>query len=358
MAGFYTPESNLEKLLKRRQISGERYALSDSYLKYRNEIPKSALYVLEAMQEIPEKEVVEASAVNNDLKTDLREGVNESILFRNQGSSTTNTNIKYHSDVDLLVFTQKFPFKIRTSSGSEHTGSLASTLADLREKCFSAIRRTRKYYPIDNGKAKAIKTKRGTQDIDIVVAAWEYGQDYYNNDHKEDYAGVAILDKERMETSVSYPFWNAKLVNKKGDATNEGLRMLIRLLKNIKEDAHEVIPIKLSSFQLTSIVYGINEKDITLQGRRLESYAKLLVALRMQLNKLVDNQYYRDSLCCPNGKEKAFTRVDDKKHLEKLRISVEVILEQVLNDLKKIKRSVNSYQTPHMALNRLETLTY
>src|SRR5207244_3421227 len=100
----------LEKLRNRRfDSSTQKSLLSESFSK--PEYGESVKYALESMREIDANYTKNTYNAAEKIQTNLTSGLTSKGLkveYRYQGSVETNTHIKLHSDIDVLVFTEKF----------------------------------------------------------------------------------------------------------------------------------------------------------------------------------------------------------------------------------------------------------
>jgi hypothetical protein len=91
--------------------------------------------------------------------------------------------------------------------------------------------------------------------VDVVPAVWWNNARYQDTGNEVD-REVAILNKKDNQRIYNTPFLHINYIENRCNTTLGGLRKSIRLLKNIKTDAHEEsIEINLSSFDIASIMY-------------------------------------------------------------------------------------------------------
>jgi len=135
--------------------------------------------------------------------------------------------------------------------------------------------------------------------VDIVFCFWYYSIKYQETNN-EYYKGIHLYDfHKNKRLNKDFPFAMIDNVNHKGDATIDGSRRGIRLLKTLRADAKENLP-TLKSFQLTSIVHGIpNDKIVYQPGAEV----RLAESISVELDKLIDDPIYRKSRLCPKGIE-------------------------------------------------------
>ena len=103
-------DKRLESLNKRRYDDTIRKAvLSDSF--FSASYGKTTKYVLESMKEIDPNYTKNTYEASSKIQSHLQKGLSTdsiSVEFEHQGSVPMNTNIKLHSDIDLVVLHNGF----------------------------------------------------------------------------------------------------------------------------------------------------------------------------------------------------------------------------------------------------------
>lgn len=264
-------------------------------------MPAGLKYLLESTRPIGDthnqRSLAAAEKVVNHLEGKLN--LHFSRAYRTQGSVRTDTNIKVHSDFDLLVVIDRY-FYPEKSNGDIYTYSdPGDDIKALREKVTSIMRDTYDEVNDEGSKGICIYNKNLGRKVDIVFCFWyhsikfqETGNEYYKGVHLYDFHNRKRLNKD-------FPFAMIHNVNQKGDATIDGSRRGIRLLKTLRADSKNQLP-ALKSFQLTSIIHGIpNERIIYQPG----SEVMLAEAVSEELDRLISDSFYRRNRLCPKGIE-------------------------------------------------------
>lgn len=292
-----------------------------------HEIPKNIKYLMESMQKIDkkynQKTQEAASKVQNHLENSFN--LNFSRSYRTQGSVMTSTNIKVHSDFDLLTIINDYYYLAPDLPNDiPYTASLPNS--DIKELRTQSIKILKNIYDIVDTEGKKsiyIFNKNLNRKVDVVFCFW-YNTKKYNETNDEYYRGIYLFDFENEKKILDYPFAHISAVNYKGDNTNDGSRKAIRLLKTLKADNESI---KLNSFIITTIIHSIANEDLTYQtGNEL----KIAKSASSQLYKLINDKSYRESIKSPNGTEKPLTSdcVNDMKLLKE-------DLDQLIEDAQK-----------------------
>lgn len=289
--------------------------LSKSFSNYN--IPKNIKYLMESMSKIDnkynEKTIEAANRVKNHLERDFN--LHFDRAYKTQGSVTTATNIKVHSDFDLLTIIDRYHYNsIDIPNNNPYTESDPDIdIKDLRKQSEQIMKSI--YDDVDTTGKKNISifNKSLNRKVDIVFCFW-YNSKEYEDSKNEYYRGVYLYDFTTNNKILDYPFAHIYQVNQKGDRTNDGSRKGIRLLKNIKVDSDQEI--NLSSFHITTIVHSIDDDLIKYYTGNELDIAK---TVSFQLQRLIIDPTYRKSVKSPNGTEKPLTddTVDDIKKIKK-----------------------------------------
>lgn len=267
---------------------------------------EATLYTLGAMEQV-DPEYTRVSYEEADRITEaLRGGLTASgkrADFRQQGSVPANTHIRGASDVDLLVLLGEALTYDRTGSlaglgwYTPWHGSMVAAVGQLRTNCEDILER--RYYAatVDKSKNKSIRLSDGSlrRDIDVVPAHWDDNASYQSSQNERD-RGVHILDKSVPTTSMNLPFLHIAQLEAGDMRTGGGLKMAIRLLKNIKADSSRAIG--LSSYDMAGIMWNCDPAMLTFrQGHELS----ILLATDQWLEILVGNPSFAGGLSTPDG---------------------------------------------------------
>lgn len=291
-------------------------------------IPKNIKYLMESMVRIDKKYNDKTIEAANRVQKHLENGydLHFSRVYRTQGSVTTSTNIKVHSDFDLLTIIDRYHFTgIGVPNDNPYTDSKPNldikSLRSQSEKIMEDI-----YDEVDKTGKKNISifNKSLNRKVDIVFCFW-YNSKKYEETSSEYYRGIYLFNFTKEERILDYPFAHISQVNTKGDNTNDGSRKGIRLLKTLKADAD----IDISSFHLTTIVHSISDSELYYYRGKEINIAK---AISNQLEKLINNGEYRRSIESPNGTEKPL--IDDTVDgMKKIKADLDELIADVHKEL-------------------------
>jgi hypothetical protein len=276
------------------------------------------------------------------------------VKYRYQGSVMTDTHIKGHSDIDLLVICDKFyqydshrinqilndaslkqGFMSTSISRmqsevnkSNYTGDSLDDLRQLRIKSENVLRS--KYSVCDTSKPKSIKIKNLDlkREVDTVIANWYDDVRSVINDRGE-YRGIQVYDKDKdVQGDPDYPFLSIQRINDRSAETGGRLKKLIRFSKNCKANSDHNID--LSSFDINAICYDIDKAKY-----QNVSFYELVPVLYNQIKSICTNSTHADDVVSVDGKEPIFRyNLGKLENLKKLLAEIEAIFV----DLKKIVR--------------------
>lgn len=327
----------LEKLKKRRLDDQlQKAVLSESFSDIR--INESVKYALESMSPIDPIYTNNTYVASEIIRNNLTKGLNNkglTVEYRHQGSVETDTHIKLHSDIDILVFTEKYlSMEPPLTPINPYQGDPLADLKELRQECYNVLNAI--YNQVDNSKAKSIQVfpTNPKRKVDVVPANWVNTQDFQATSN-EKFRGVHIYDKDNHSRQKDFPFLHIANVKAKNSLVNGGLAKLVRLLKTLKVDAD--YEIDLSSFEITSIVFAMENHSLN-----KPKYQELLLLNEgsRQLDKVITDKLYRESLMSPNGKERVFGTSETKiVELKKLKLELDELIEDITEELgKQFKR--------------------
>jgi len=313
--------------LQNRRFDNELNESALSKLFSSTSIPPNIKYLMESMRAIDKKYNDRTIEAAERVKTHLESNLNLHFkrAYRAQGSVTTLTNIKVHSDYDLLTIVDRYFFVAPdVPNDSPYTETDPnSDIKELRKQSEKIM--TEKYDIVDKTGVKSISifNKNLSRKVDIVFCFW-YNIKKYEETKNEYYRGINLFDFQKEQRIVDYPFAHISAVNDKGSNTNDGSKKAIRLLKNLKADSN--VEIGLSSFHLTTIIHSIENSNIFYyQGKELN----IAKETSKQLGKIISDDSFRKSIESPNGTEKPLQ--DDKLILEmqKLKSDLDLLIEDV-----------------------------
>ncbi|MFV5694399.1 hypothetical protein ACM55G_03030 [Flavobacterium sp. LB3P122] len=289
-----------------------------------NEIPENIKYLAESMRKIDEKYNSKTFDAANRVKKHLEDGydLHFNRIFETQGSAITNTNIKVHSDFDLLTIIDKYNFN---GPGVPITSPYTETppdsdILELREQSIKILKNI--YDEVDTTGAKSISifNKSLNRKVDVVFCFWYHSKEYKEAENKH-YKGIYLYDFPNKTKILDYPFAHINNVNYKGDSTKDGSRKGVRLLKNLKADSETKI--NLSSFHLTSIIHSIENTSL---NYTFGSEILIAKAISDEINLIIENPSHRKSIQSPNGTENPFLDDNLISDLKLLKIDLDTLI--------------------------------
>ncbi|MES2063546.1 MAG: hypothetical protein V4456_16585 [Bacteroidota bacterium] len=307
------------------------------------DIPEDVKYLYESMRPIDNKYNDRTIQAAENVRTHLERDFNLHFAraYRTQGSVKTKTNIRVHSDFDLLTIIDRYHYP-ETSNGNNYTASDPDTdIHDLRRQAIQIMRR--QYDNVDDtpDKCITIENKNLKRKVDIVFAYW-YNSDKYEQTRNEFYRGVYLYNFPKKQRLQDFPFATLENVNYKGDQTNDGSRKAIRLLKNLRADSDTELKF-LKSFQLTSIVHAIDNQNLYYHtGYELS----IATAVSNEMQKLLDDPSYRMYVKSPNGTEFPLWESDTVPEIRLLKNDLDQLITDAANDINKshvLQRSLLAY---------------
>ena len=135
----------LEKLKKRRiDDQLQKAVLSESFSDIK--ISESVKYALESMSAIDSSYTRNTYLASENIRNNLTKGLNSkglTVEYRHQGSVETDTHIKLHSDIDILVFTEQYySMEHPLTPSTPYNGDPLADLKELRQECYNVLNST------------------------------------------------------------------------------------------------------------------------------------------------------------------------------------------------------------------------
>lgn len=266
-------------------------------------------YVMECIQAVPveytNKTFSECDRVEEQLKTNL---INTQIFveFEHQGSVTNGTQVKVHSDIDLLVITKIFTYlKAPLKPSHPYQGNCADDLLRLRQNCEDILASKFPAADVDADGGKCVSISGGSlsRKVDVVPCAWIDTVNYINTGHLR-YRGIKILDANSGGWTENFPFEHNELIDSKDKETCGALRQMIRLAKSIKYDSDKTI--EFSSYDICALCYAVPTANL----KNAKDDGIKLLRLLLSLGELViSDETFRQNLLIPLKTRRVF---DDK----------------------------------------------
>lgn len=304
-------------------------------------------YIRLSMYGVPPTYTENSKKAAEKVKSQLSKSHGSEVYFKLQGSIETNTHILKDNDIDLVQISNKSStvdrvglksalennhnlttteyknLKEHSDNFSHYEGNQLSDLGKLRLKSEKVLVYNYKDVDISKSKAIFVTTTNPLRKVDVVTACYYKAVPFMktNQDYKK---GIQIYDKDSdSKLAVEFPFWSIKRINDKSAATSGRLKKMIRFLKNMKYDSSLFVgKSKISSFDINAICY-----DIDINSYRTLHYLDLVSVIYTQINKIIDDQNYRDNLLSVDGQETIFKGEPRKvQELEYLKQEIDAIL--------------------------------
>jgi|GEM_PF-582278 len=261
-------------------------------------------YISGAMRPIDSDSTEQAFREAERVKSTLASSLPARFLaeFDLQGSVTSDTHIRIHSDIDLLVLTRLFASsQSGTTIPLRQQDQVIAELTLLRDDAAKALRTG---FPLSNldtssGKALGLSGYPLERKIDVVIGNW-WDTDLYNQYKVKMARGINILDHRVRQQIKNLPFLHNFRINQKDEETG-GLRKVIRLLKTLKYDSSPQLSI--SSYDIAAIAFNMSKEALTVKEG---AFLSLATNAAGELKRFVDNSFLRESLNVPNGMRKVF----------------------------------------------------
>lgn len=230
------------------------------------------------------------------------------LSFRRQGSVSNRTHIRYYSDVDVLVLIDKFhTLQHPLVPPNPYKGDVINDILVLRGRCRDELKKAFYEATVDDVGSTAVSMSGGSLAcaVDIVPSNW-YNTVAYTQSNQEHDRGVQVLNKVTRERKENYPFlFNHRLAIQ--DSMFKGVtRMLIRLIKSVREDYLDENPkaaIDFSSFDICSIVYRMPREYYE---SNLQEPLSIVSNCLLWLATVAENQELRANLAVVDDTRKIF----------------------------------------------------
>lgn len=258
-------------------------------------LPDDIKYLMESMRPIDQKYNARTIEAASNVQKHLEGGfhLHFNRAYRTQGSVMTATNIKVHSDYDLLTIIDRYHFNAPgIPNESDYTASNPDEdISALRTQSTDILKGI--YDEVDDKGEKSISVfnKSLNRKVDIVFCFWYHGQRYINTNN-EYYKGVYLYKFPAKKKEADFPFAHISQVNSKGNETLDGSRKGIRLLKTLRADSDTELKI-VKSFQLTTIIHSIPNINLLYSAGNELGIAK---AISDEITKIIQEPTYRKGI--------------------------------------------------------------
>jgi hypothetical protein len=322
-----------QRLLARREIPGKEIRLYERYNALQeNEDVKYLLGSMEAMDSGYTKTTLEVAESIHKYLEPFSE-------IRLQGSVTTDTHIRYYSDVDILTISRDFvawegsmPSTLKVYAGDATEG-----LKELRKKSQTTIQAEFPTVRIQE-KDRALALSGGSlrRKVDVVSANW-FNTNAYVLSQKERERGIEILDVSTHDRVLNKPFLHQAHLIEKNSRTKEGQNRAIRLLKTLKVDA--AAKIDISSYDICSLVWNISDGE--LPGSEDQAFI-LANNIAIWLNRWIGHPHLLRSLMVPNQTRCILDRNEGTTHeaVSALAYELTKLLDRIKLAGRKIDRRI------------------
>jgi len=311
------------------------------------QLPSNVKYLVESMRPIDQKynakTIDAASKVQKHLEDNF--DLHFQRAYRTQGSVRTATNIKVHSDFDLLTIIDRYYYP-EISNGNVYKESVPDE--DIKEMRRQAVEIMKGIYDEVDEKGQkniSIVNKSLNRKVDIVFCFWFNSEKYEQtkNDRSDEYyRGIYLYNFPNGPKEKDFPFAHLFQVNSKGDLTTDGSRRGIRLLKNLRADSETELKV-LKSFQLTSIVHSIANNFLLYTPGNEIAIAK---AISDEMNLILQNPTYRKEIKSPNGIGTPLAKDEIVPEIKLLKEDLDALIEdsskEILNS-QVIKKAILTY---------------
>lgn len=283
----------------------------DVHIKEANEVYKrlqqepSIRYAIGAMQPIDQAYTKitfeQCDRVQNQLvRAYEQEGLKPS--FNHQGSTTNDTHIKAHSDIDLLTISEEsFAVEPPNKPQTPYKGDPVSDLRQLRKIAISRMSSSFPEADIDSQGAKSVSIEGGSlrRKVDVVFCNKWHTVDYVEK-KEEIWMGIQILDNDKDIRVANKPYLHNAWIDYQDKQSNGGLRKTVRLWKSLKYDTEKI---DLSSYDICALAFNMPLEDLLYaSGHDL----RLIKNGQKYLRFLVSSPENRNNLMVPNKTRKIF----------------------------------------------------
>jgi hypothetical protein len=271
---------------------------------YRRIIGSEAVkYTIGSMQPIDPQYTAQTKAQGERVRSQLAQCLSAPHEFEYQGSVVTDTHIRAHSDIDLLMIHGLW-IRLEPPQRPMHPYA-GDASADMQRERTESVQALRAAFPaatIDDSGSTAVSITGGSlsRKVDVVPASWFDTNAYSLSRQKQD-RGVAVFDRARKTFATNLPFLHASRIEQRDQATRGGLRRAIRLMKTLKYDSEGRC--EMSSYDITGIAYNIPVDRLAVQRPRELSILEACQSYCFQLER---NAEMRTAIAVPNGTRGVF----------------------------------------------------
>lgn len=291
--------TRLERLRGRRTDKLEKSLITEEAYARLNE-DDAVKYAIGAMQPIDASYTQNTFSEANRVRDQLADGLQKRGLtpgFEYQGSVTSDTHIRVHSDIDLIALHNKFhTLEPPLQPLIPYNGNPLDDLRRLREDSCAILGSAFPQATVDKSRGKAIGISGGSlrRKVDIIAANWYTTTEYQQNQNAV-FRAVQVYDAASNTRLVNKPFLHNDRINQRDIRLRGNLRKTIRLLKSLKYDAESGV--RMSSYDIASIAYSMPDQLLTVEPAQS---LRLLASADQFLRVLQASAPVRSALRVPN----------------------------------------------------------
>jgi hypothetical protein len=326
MSKSYT--DHIENLQKRRfDPEAQRLVVSEDF--YDESLPEVVRYALESMQEIDTTynyKLFTSFKRTQDLITQRLKALDIPVNVRYQGPHNTDTHVELFGELELLVILQEVDKK--PSAEVEKLGStISSILADAQA-----------YNKIDYSDKSRIylETRVPKAEVTITPAVW-INSSLYNKTKLEINRGICEYNFSKRTRKIYLPFLNMARLNARDRKLSGSLKSIIRLVRSLIHDCPR--DINLTFDEVVGVLYNIPVKELAVPQ---DSYLSILPNVGLHLQRLIQDQDYREKLLSPGRSEYVFGKKNKIEDLKLLKQSVDQLVTDLTEALEENNKSLMS----------------
>ncbi|WP_370153282.1 hypothetical protein [Ferrovibrio sp.] len=336
-------DTRLSRALARRQdlTKGLNEALAINLEpQWKRSNQKSVRYAFLAMAELDDsytrKSYEEGDRVINQLKSKLGEA-GLPVDFEYQGSVPLNIHIRFQSDIDVLVLSNRVLTYNSSGPRASHytpTNLVAKEeVKDIRRASEAILTAAYPAAQIDITGRKSITLSGGSlsRKVDIVPAHWHDDIEYQRTMDKV-FRKVCIWNKSEDKIIENLPFLHMARINEKERDSSGGTKKIVRLLKTLRADAEPRV--EISSYDIASIVWHFDSDSMRVIPER---DLTLVAIARDNLEYLVNNKSTAEGLMTPDGTRRILNESGKYDQLRRLFAEVKELSENIADEIESVE---------------------
>lgn len=305
--------SLLDNIKRRRYDEAIRdHILSASF--YDENLPKSARYALESMEEIDSSYAYKVYANSRRIIESVEKELSTKgiqAMIRYQGALRTETHIRLYGEVDLLCI-------LNDKASHKDVFELGKIIKN------NASNQNLQSTDYGDGVHIRIVTQKPVCRINLIPCSWVNNPQFAET-RNEIYRAIAVYNFKDKTRKKYMPFLNMARITSKYNATNGNFKRLVRLLRSFCTDDSIV----LNAYELVGLCYRMEDELFEVEDKQ---YLRFLPNALTHLKSYLDDKDSFEQLLSPSEKELVFGKNFDKlEAVGKLYDS----LSDLINDLKE-----------------------